>query len=122
MATMSNRWLLGKLILIGAPDGFFTVKTRCTSESTVAVSDAGRSVFGRTTTGGVGVGAFGSFGGTLHVVSHPATVVSWCVPTTVCAPMSMVCVPTVLFAATNMDGPTLASNFTTMSASTQVAL
>src|SRR5437764_7167975 len=122
MATMSNRSLLGKLILIGAPDGFFTVKTRCTTESTFAVSDAGRSVVGRTITGGVGVGAFGSVGGTLHVVSQPATDVSWCVPATACAFIEIVCTPTVPFAPMNADGSALASNFTVMSASTQVEL
>src|SRR3954452_271425 len=104
---MSNRWLLGKVMRIGPPDGFFTVKTRCTSESTDAASDAGRLVLGCTTTGGVGVGPFGVVGGTEHVVSHAVTDVSWCVPATVCAPIAMVCVTAIRFAPTKTDGSTV---------------
>ena len=64
--TKSYRWPLGKLIVAAFAVGFFTVNVSVTSPLTVAESDAGSSLLGRTTTGGCGIESIG----VVHPVSH----------------------------------------------------
>src|SRR5690348_1653227 len=117
--TKSYRCPLGYTTFTAPADGFFTVNVSVTSPLTVAESDAGSSLLGRTTTGGCGSESIG----VVQPVSHGklSTTIDISVPATVCALIAIVCAAAAVVVATwNGDGERVPENDTVCAASVHV--